>query len=117
MPFSPAARDGSNGSAAGTPVAAGGLFTHAKDDRAATLQRLLESLEEEGRSELALLATAARANRGAAAAVACEVSPAAPPSRLGVRELLQDVPLSFRCALDGNLLVDPIRSPNGEVFE
>merc|ERR1712072_1285349 len=35
----------------------------------------------------------------------------------GLRELLDCVPPEFCCALDGKLLVDPIRAPSGYVFE
>lgn len=40
--------------------------------------------------------------------------PAAPP---GLREMLQDVPPEFCCSIDGKLLVDPVRSPHGQVYE
>merc|ERR1719359_2583411 len=35
----------------------------------------------------------------------------------GLRGLVQDTPPSFRCAIDGQLLVDPVRSPMGHAFE
>jgi len=35
----------------------------------------------------------------------------------GLRELLQGAPRELRCSLDGGLLVDPVRSPGGQVFE
>merc|ERR1712232_676380 len=35
----------------------------------------------------------------------------------GLRGLVQDAPVEFRCALDGQMLVDPVRSPAGYVFE
>jgi len=35
----------------------------------------------------------------------------------GLRSFLADVPEALRCALDGRLLVDPVRSPHGHVFE
>ncbi|CAJ1364787.1 unnamed protein product [Effrenium voratum] len=45
----------------------------------------------------------------------------APPERAagptGLRELLTEVPPEFRCALDGRLLVDPVRAPSGRVYE
>lgn len=34
-----------------------------------------------------------------------------------MRELLKDVPPELCCALDGRLLVDPVRSPHGQAFE
>ncbi|CAE8689000.1 unnamed protein product [Polarella glacialis] len=35
----------------------------------------------------------------------------------GLRELMCDIPEAFRCELDGKLLVDPVRTPSGRVFE
>eukprot|EP00929_Paragymnodinium_shiwhaense_P050175 TRINITY_DN25289_c0_g1_i2.p1 TRINITY_DN25289_c0_g1~~TRINITY_DN25289_c0_g1_i2.p1 ORF type:complete len:396 (-),score=68.62 TRINITY_DN25289_c0_g1_i2:289-1476(-) len=35
----------------------------------------------------------------------------------GLRELLVGAPSELRCALDGRLLVDPVRSPHGQVCE
>merc|ERR1712226_1094772 len=47
--------------------------------------------------------------------------PSTPPvARLelgGVRSMLTDAPAELRCELDGKLLVDPVRSPAGHVFE
>lgn len=49
--------------------------------------------------------------------------PAAPtmePSRaplMGLRDIVQNAPKDFRCALDGKLLCDPVVSPAGMVFE
>jgi len=39
---------------------------------------------------------------------------ASPP---GLRDLLHDVPVAYRCAIDGRLLVDPVWSPAGYSFE
>lgn len=52
-------------------------------------------------------AVASPAMRTAASAVPCA----------GMRGVLIDAPAHFRCALDGRLLVDPVRSPSGHVFE
>jgi len=43
----------------------------------------------------------------------------APPasSRASARELLEDAPPEFCCAIDGRFLVDPVRSPSGHTFE
>lgn len=35
----------------------------------------------------------------------------------GLRELILNVPPEFCCAIDGKLLVDPVQSPHGHVFE
>eukprot|EP00439_Symbiodinium_sp_Y106_P071738 s3560_g12.t5 len=35
----------------------------------------------------------------------------------GLRDLMSDVPKEFCCALDGRLLVDPVRTPGGHVYE
>merc|ERR1712190_714020 len=35
----------------------------------------------------------------------------------GLRELMQGAPRELCCSLDGKLLVDPVRSPHGHVFE
>ncbi|CAE7312922.1 SLC44A1 [Symbiodinium sp. CCMP2592] len=35
----------------------------------------------------------------------------------GLRDLMSDVPKEFCCALDGRLLVDPVRAPGGHVYE
>uniref|UniRef100_A0A7S2CD07 U-box domain-containing protein n=1 Tax=Alexandrium andersonii TaxID=327968 RepID=A0A7S2CD07_9DINO len=35
----------------------------------------------------------------------------------GLRDLVQNAPKEFRCALDGKLLCDPVVSPGGVVFE
>merc|ERR1712217_804286 len=44
---------------------------------------------------------------------------AAPPANAppGLRDLVQNAPKEFRCALDGKLLCDPVVSPGGVVFE
>jgi hypothetical protein len=47
---------------------------------------------------------------------AVPAAPAASPAS-GLRAIVQDAPPNFRCALDGQLLVDPVRSPTGHVFE
>ncbi|CAE7213004.1 SLC44A1, partial [Symbiodinium necroappetens] len=39
------------------------------------------------------------------------------PSTPGLRDLMSDVPKEFCCALDGRLLVDPVRTPGGRVYE
>eukprot|EP00928_Gymnodinium_smaydae_P026992 TRINITY_DN21023_c0_g1_i1.p1 TRINITY_DN21023_c0_g1~~TRINITY_DN21023_c0_g1_i1.p1 ORF type:complete len:228 (+),score=23.59 TRINITY_DN21023_c0_g1_i1:179-862(+) len=35
----------------------------------------------------------------------------------GIRDLIQNAPKDFRCALDGKLVCDPVVSPAGQVFE
>eukprot|EP00928_Gymnodinium_smaydae_P050299 TRINITY_DN3386_c0_g2_i1.p1 TRINITY_DN3386_c0_g2~~TRINITY_DN3386_c0_g2_i1.p1 ORF type:complete len:620 (+),score=99.53 TRINITY_DN3386_c0_g2_i1:46-1905(+) len=52
--------------------------------------------------------------------VAASPAPAAQPNCAApsdVRTLLRDAPADLRCAMDGRLLVDPVRSPAGHVFE
>merc|ERR1712232_476711 len=39
------------------------------------------------------------------------------PSKTGLRDLVCSVPPEIACAVDGRLLVDPVRSPYGQVFE
>lgn len=39
------------------------------------------------------------------------------PSRLGLRDIVKTAPVEFQCTLDGGLLVDPVRTPMGHVFE
>jgi len=39
------------------------------------------------------------------------------PTKTGLRDLLCCVPSELACAVDGRLLVDPVRSPYGQVFE
>merc|ERR1712232_165557 len=34
-----------------------------------------------------------------------------------LRALVQEAPPEFRCALDGQLMMDPVQSPTGHVFE
>jgi len=60
-----------------------------------------------------------------------EAAPAAPQSsiavakpdqfaasaRQGLESILADAPPEFRCSYDGKLLVDPVRTPNGHIFE
>merc|ERR1712232_873989 len=36
---------------------------------------------------------------------------------VGMRDLLHSAPAGLRCTLDGRLLTDPVRSPDGHVFE
>lgn len=43
--------------------------------------------------------------------------PPPPPQMRGLRELMESVPPEFCCAIDQKLLVDPVRSPYGQVFE
>merc|ERR1712039_836815 len=67
-------------------------------------------------------ATAAAAEAAVAAAIAsAATSQAAKPptsaSGVGLRDLVQNAPPEFRCALDGKLLCDPVISPGGVVFE
>merc|ERR1712039_259725 len=54
-----------------------------------------------------------------AAAAVAPVAPPAPPANAapGLRDLVQNAPAEFRCALDGKLLCDPVVSPGGVVFE
>merc|ERR1712224_739838 len=40
-----------------------------------------------------------------------------PKQRMALQELARDAPPEFRCLLDGRLLMDPVRSPEGHVFE
>eukprot|EP00928_Gymnodinium_smaydae_P080798 TRINITY_DN64422_c0_g1_i1.p1 TRINITY_DN64422_c0_g1~~TRINITY_DN64422_c0_g1_i1.p1 ORF type:complete len:682 (+),score=117.93 TRINITY_DN64422_c0_g1_i1:26-2071(+) len=44
-------------------------------------------------------------------------APAASAAPGGLRALLPEAPAELRCALDGKLLADPVRSPQGYVFE
>ncbi|CAK9072934.1 unnamed protein product [Durusdinium trenchii] len=55
-----------------------------------------------------------------------EPSPMAPPNSSpaedispppGLAALLQNAPEEFRCALDGRLMMDPVQTPQGHVFE
>ncbi|CAE8641918.1 unnamed protein product [Polarella glacialis] len=39
------------------------------------------------------------------------------PNSNGLREIVCDAPAEFCCAVDGRLLVDPVRAPSGHVFE
>merc|ERR1712080_304533 len=39
------------------------------------------------------------------------------PEKQGLRDLMCNVPPELACAVDGRLLVDPVRSPYGQVFE
>merc|ERR1712178_590277 len=34
-----------------------------------------------------------------------------------LRDLVSDAPQQFRCQMDGRLLVDPVRTPSGHLFE
>merc|ERR1712039_775628 len=54
---------------------------------------------------------------GAAAEPAPEPAVPAPSGGPGLRELVQNAPEEFRCALDRKLLCDPVVSPGGVVFE
>merc|ERR1712039_262318 len=54
---------------------------------------------------------------GAAAEPAPEPAVPAPSGGPGLRELVQNAPEEFRCALDRKLLCDPVVSPGGIVFE
>jgi len=52
--------------------------------------------------------------------VTADSAPAAPPPpapKVGLRELLGDMPPEFCCPLDGRLLVDPVCSHSGHIFE
>lgn len=51
--------------------------------------------------------------RGLAAAALSPATPTVP----SLRDLLSDAPSGFLCCLDGRLLVDPVRSPSGHIFE
>merc|ERR1719146_559047 len=46
-----------------------------------------------------------------------EVSSKAQDLMIGLQKLTGNVPQEFRCAIDKGLLVDPVRSPAGHVFE
>lgn len=54
------------------------------------------------------------ASIGTAAATSSSI---APGESGGLRGLIAEAPPRFRCALDGKLLADPVRSPQGDVFE
>ncbi|CAJ1437665.1 unnamed protein product [Effrenium voratum] len=41
----------------------------------------------------------------------------APPSKPGLRDIVQNAPKDLRCAIDQKLLCDPVVSPGGVVFE
>lgn len=46
--------------------------------------------------------------------------PPAPPPRargMALQELAHEAPREFVCALDGQLMLDPVRSPHGHIFE
>ncbi|CAJ1368886.1 unnamed protein product [Effrenium voratum] len=41
----------------------------------------------------------------------------APPQPRGLMELVSKAPAEFRCVLDGQIMLDPVRTPQGLVFE
>eukprot|EP00747_Dinoflagellata_sp_TGD_P220634 gnl/TRDRNA2_/TRDRNA2_92581_c0_seq1.p1 gnl/TRDRNA2_/TRDRNA2_92581_c0~~gnl/TRDRNA2_/TRDRNA2_92581_c0_seq1.p1 ORF type:complete len:550 (-),score=107.26 gnl/TRDRNA2_/TRDRNA2_92581_c0_seq1:34-1527(-) len=43
--------------------------------------------------------------------------PAAPTRGPALQALVRDAPNEFRCAFDGQLLMDPVQSPTGHIFE
>eukprot|EP00927_Polykrikos_kofoidii_P010217 TRINITY_DN14323_c0_g2_i1.p1 TRINITY_DN14323_c0_g2~~TRINITY_DN14323_c0_g2_i1.p1 ORF type:complete len:723 (+),score=117.53 TRINITY_DN14323_c0_g2_i1:118-2169(+) len=54
----------------------------------------------------------------AAPQISVPVSVVSPPSlRTDLRSLVIGAPVELCCALDGQLLIDPVRSPHGNVFE
>lgn len=59
----------------------------------------------------------AQAEASALASSYVERLASASAAKTGLRELVANVPAQFRCALDGKLLADPVRSPQGLVFE
>jgi len=46
-----------------------------------------------------------------------KISAPAPPAAPSLRDLVSHAPRELRCALDGKLLCDPVRTPQGIVFE
>merc|ERR1712039_732259 len=70
-----------------------------------------------GAAVAAAIATAAMSQAAIATAPppAREPPPGASPP--GLRDVVQNAPKEFRCALDGKLLCDPVISPAGVIFE
>ncbi|CAK0806605.1 unnamed protein product, partial [Prorocentrum cordatum] len=94
-----------------------------REARAAALEGLLESLGDRAGGDLGILAAAAGCcsappfGGGGPAGAPSSGAPAGAHDAREVLDDLEDVPEHFRCAIDGRLLLDPVRAPSGQVFE